>query len=88
MGWVRIRFMQELCRHPDLLRHSSNFIEDFTRYNGTVLAACRIFQEHPLSSFHRVKHNTRRTYLKDLRLIEVTVGARLISNVTILDVQR
>ena len=44
--------------------------------------------EHPLSSFHRVKHNTRRTYLKDLRLIEATVGARLIRNVTILDVQR
>jgi hypothetical protein len=59
-----------------------------TRYNGTVLAACRIYQEHPLSPFHRVKHNTRRTYLKDLRLIEATVGARLIRNVTILDVQR
>jgi hypothetical protein len=47
-----------------------------TRYNGTVLAACHIYQEHPLSPFHRVKHNTRRTYLKDLRLIEATVGAR------------
>ena len=59
-----------------------------TRYNGTVLSACRIYQEHPLSHFHRVKHNTRRTYLKDLRLIEATVGARLIRNVTIPDVQR
>jgi hypothetical protein len=59
-----------------------------TRYNGTVLSACRIYQEHRLSSFHGVKHNTRRTYLKDLRMIEATVGARLVRNVTILDVKR
>jgi hypothetical protein len=59
-----------------------------TRYSGTVLSACRIYQEHHLSSFHSVKHNTRRTYLKDLRMIEATVGARLIRNVTILDVKR
>jgi hypothetical protein len=58
-----------------------------TRYDGTVLSACRIYQEHPLSRFHSVKHNTRRTYLKDLVLIEATVGARLLRNVTILDVQ-
>jgi len=59
-----------------------------TRNDGTVRAACRIYQEHPLSRFHNVKHNTRRTYLKDLSLIERTVGARLIRNVTVLDVQR
>lgn len=59
-----------------------------TRYDGTVLSICRIYQEHPLSPFHQVKHNTRRTYLKDLRLIEATVGARLVRNVTILDVKR
>ena len=59
-----------------------------TRYDGTVLSICRIYQEHPLSRFHSVKHNTRRTYLKDLNLIETTVGARLVRNVTILDVQR
>jgi hypothetical protein len=59
-----------------------------TRYNGTVQSACRIFQEHRLSSFHTVKHNTRRTYQKDLRMIEATVGARLIRSVTVLDVKR
>jgi len=58
-----------------------------TRYDGTVESACRIYQEHPLSRFHKVKHNTRKTYVKDLRLIEATVGRRLIRNVTILDVQ-
>jgi hypothetical protein len=59
-----------------------------TRDDGTMRAGCRIYQEHPLSPFNRVKHNTRRTYLKDLRLIEATVGQRLRRNVTILDVQR
>jgi hypothetical protein len=58
-----------------------------TRYDGTVLSACRIYQEHPLSPFHRVKHNTRKTYTKDLRLIESSVGRRLIRNVTVLDVR-
>jgi hypothetical protein len=59
-----------------------------TRYDGSVLSICRIYQEHPLSPFHRVKHNTRKTYLKDLRLLENTVGARLVRRVTVLDVQR
>jgi hypothetical protein len=56
-----------------------------TRYNGTMLAACRIYQEHPLSAFHTVSHTTRRGYLNDLKVIEATVGSRLIRNVTILD---
>jgi hypothetical protein len=56
-----------------------------TRYDGTVRSACRIYQEHPHSPFRGVKHNTRRTYEKDLRLIEATVGMRLIRNLTILD---
>jgi hypothetical protein len=59
-----------------------------TSYDGSVLSACRIYQEHPLSRFHKVKHNTRKTYIKDLKLIERSVGRRLIRNVTVLDVQR
>ena len=59
-----------------------------TRYDGTVLSACRIYQEHHLSPFRSVKHNTRKTYTKDLKLIEGTVGRRLIRNVTVLDVKR
>ena len=54
-----------------------------TRYDGTVRSICRIYQEHPLSSFHQVKHNTQRTYLKDLRLLEATVGQRLLRNVNV-----
>jgi hypothetical protein len=58
-----------------------------TRYDGTVLSACRIYQEHPYSPFHGVKHNTRRTYEKDLRRIEQTVGQRRLRNVTVVDVK-
>jgi hypothetical protein len=58
-----------------------------TRYDGSMLAACRIYQEHPLSKFHKVSHTTRRGYLSDLKVIEATVGMRLIRNVTVLDVQ-
>ena len=56
-----------------------------TRYDGSVRAACRIYQEHPLSSFQTVKHNTQSTYLGSLKVLEETVGARLIRNVTVLD---
>lgn len=58
-----------------------------TRYDGSVKAACRIYQEHPLSRFHHVKHNTKQSYLKYLKLLELEVGKRLIKNVTVLDVQ-
>ena len=58
-----------------------------THYDGTVLTACRVYQEHPLSDFHSVKHNTRATYLSSLRLIERTVGRRLTRNLTVLDVK-
>ena len=36
-GWVRIRNVQEFCGYPDLLRHSSSFIEHFARM---FLAGC------------------------------------------------
>lgn len=58
-----------------------------TRYDGSVKSICRIYQEHPLSRFSKVKFSTRKTYIKDLKLIEETVGRRLIRNVTVLDVQ-
>ena len=58
-----------------------------TRYDGSMLAACRIYQEHPFSRFNKVSHTTRRGYLNDLTLIETTVGARLIRNCTVLTVQ-
>ena len=58
-----------------------------TAYDGSVRAACRIYQEHPLSAFHHVAHSTRRGYLADIKVITESVGARLIKNVTIMDVQ-
>jgi hypothetical protein len=58
-----------------------------TRYDGTVRAACKIYQEHPHSRFHKVKHTTRATYLQSLNVIISTVGARLIRNVTVITVE-
>jgi hypothetical protein len=56
-------------------------------YNGTVASACNIYRNHTFSRFNKVKHNTRASYERDLRLIEYTVGRRLIRNLTVLDVQ-
>lgn len=58
-----------------------------TRYDGTMKAACLIYQEHPLSSFSTVSHTTRRGYVADLKVIMESVGARLVRNVTVLDVK-
>jgi hypothetical protein len=77
MAWIDER------RKPD----DDGAPAQLTRYDGTMRAACRIYQEHPLSRFHKVKSNTRRTYTDSLKVIETTVGARLIRNVTILDAQ-
>ena len=56
-------------------------------YDGTVLSACQLYQRHPHSRFHKVKHNTRKSYTDSLKIIEKTVGKRLIRNLTVLDVQ-
>jgi hypothetical protein len=56
-------------------------------YNDTVLSACNIYRNHTFSNFNKVKHNSRKGYERDLRLIERTVGRRLIRNLTVLDCQ-
>jgi hypothetical protein len=55
--------------------------------NGTVASGCNIYRNHSFSPFNAVKHNARASYQRDLRLIEVTVGRRLIRNLTMPDVQ-
>lgn len=60
---------------------------DVPAYDGTVYGACQIYQRHPRSRFHSVKANTRKSYTDSLKVIETTVGRRLIRNVTIFDVQ-
>jgi hypothetical protein len=57
-------------------------------YDGSVLGLCRLYQKHPDSSFHEVKRNTRKTYTDSLKVIESTVGERIIRNLTTLDVRR
>jgi hypothetical protein len=56
------------------------------RYDGSVLSACRIYQMHPMSRFHTVKQNTRKTYVDSLKVIEQSVGARQIRRLNVLDV--
>lgn len=56
-------------------------------YDGTVKSACRIYQCHPHSPFHKVKANTRRSYTDSLKVIESTVGKRIVRNLTIFDCQ-
>lgn len=58
-----------------------------SKYDGSVLSACRVYQTHKMSRFHSVKHNTRKTYVDSLKVIEQTVGARQIRRLTTLDVQ-
>lgn len=59
-----------------------------TRYDGTVLSLSRLYQEHEDSPFHEVKRNTQRSYSDSLKIIENTVGSRIIRNLTTLDVRR
>lgn len=88
--------LAELCQqHTARLRaHIANVTRQVdepsltkTKYDGSMRTACLIYQEHPLSRFHTVKHNTRRGYLADIKVIIESVGARLIKNVTVLDVE-
>jgi hypothetical protein len=63
--------------------------ETFTRtqYDGTVRSLSRLYQEHPDSRFHEVKSNTRKFYVDILKIIERTVGARAVRNLTVYSVR-
>jgi hypothetical protein len=54
-------------------------------YDGSVRSACQVYQKHPMSRFHKVKRNTRKSYSDSLKVIELTVGRRLIRNLTVID---
>jgi Phage integrase family len=57
-------------------------------YDGSIRSLSRLYQQHADSPFHDVKRNTRKTYCDSLKLIENTVGNRLVRAVTIIDVKR
>jgi len=61
--------------------------DESDRYDGGVRSACRVYQTHPYSRFHTVKANTRKSYTDSLKVIETTIGKRLIRNMTVLDCQ-
>jgi len=58
------------------------------RYDGTIYSLSQLFQKHPESTFQTVKHNTRDSYVDSLKIIEATVGARVVRNLSVLDVRR
>lgn len=85
--------LAERCR--DLTERLRDWIANYapagptrTVYDGTVLSLSRLFQEHPDSSFREVKANTRGSYTDSLKVIEATVGSRVVSNITVLDIKR
>jgi hypothetical protein len=86
--------LSELCRrHTARLfawidQQSASPDDPMPRYDGSVASLYRLYQQHPDSSFHDVKRNTRKTYTDSLKVIEGSVGARLVRRVTTLDVKR
>ncbi len=83
------RLCHEYCARLDdwVAIQSASDVQVQPGYDGTVLSACQLYQRHPYSRFHKVKHNTRKSYTDSLKIIEKTVGKRLIRNLTVLDVQ-
>ncbi len=83
--------ISELCRdHTAKLlawlagpEHSDGIV-----YDGTVRSLSCLYQRHADSPFHDVKRNTRKTYTDSLKVIETTVGNRLVRVVTVVDVKR
>lgn len=69
----------------DVQSHGAG-VDPLPRYDGSVLAASRLYQTHPQSRFHKVKSNTRKSYVDSLKIIERTVGARLVHKLTIIDI--
>jgi hypothetical protein len=82
-----------LCRDhtATLLKWIANVesgIEPEARYDGTVRSLSQLYQRNEESPFHGVRKNTRKTYADSLKVIESTVGARLVARVTVVDVRR
>jgi hypothetical protein len=88
-GEALSRLCHEYCARLNdwVATQSASDVEAQPGYDGTVLSACQLYQRHPYSRFHKVKHNTRKSYTDSLKIIETTVGKRLIRNLTVLDVQ-
>ena len=83
------RLCREHCARLDdwIATEGAGNVQGLPGYDGTVLSACQLYQRHPYSNFQKVRHNTRKSYTDSLKIIEKTVGKRLIRNLTVLDVQ-
>ena len=58
------------------------------RFDGTILGLSRRYQADPASPFRRLKHNSRRTDIYTLRLIERAFGKRALAALGIGDFYR
>jgi hypothetical protein len=61
---------------------------DLRPADGTLGWLCDLYQTHEASPFHGVKHNTRRLYLYELRMIQAAWGARRLDALTAVDFVR
>lgn len=52
-------------------------------FNGTVRGLSHAYQTDEMSPFHELRHYVKRYYLSNLRIIEDTIGDRLIANLNI-----
>lgn len=57
-------------------------------YDGTVGGACTIYRDHTQSPYNEVAESTRGSYDDNLKVIERSVGARILRNVAVADVRR
>lgn len=58
------------------------------RFDGTILSLSRLYQTDPASPFRNLKHNSQRTDLYVLKMLESAVGSRQILAIKIGDVRR
>jgi hypothetical protein len=83
--------LAELCRyHTARLRGwiAAPDAEGAIKYDGTIRGLSNLYQRHPDSPFREVKQNTRESYADSLKVIDGTVGNRLVRLVTVIDAKR
>lgn len=52
------------------------------RYDGTLKSLLKIYETHEASPFHKISHETRRTYLHNLKVLTKRIGSRRLDAVT------
>ncbi|MDF3060574.1 MAG: integrase [Microvirga sp.] len=79
-----------LCKklQAEMLAWAARGGREQRRFDGTILGLSRRYQADPASPFRRLKHNSRRTDIYTLRLIERAFGRRALAALGIGDFYR